>query len=158
MAARVQPQNNLRRLSCCVIPAGHYSFDTVLLIRARSIPLFTLLGIVNSDLWEWRFRCTSMTNHVNEYEIGNLAVPLEFTDVKNPISAALQQHAKAANHAKTPGIRRSEQQLTPANSIDLLIDKIVFDAYGVSEADQRVIRESLKRQATVRTRRSGDEA
>ncbi len=144
--------DNWRRLIGAIVPAGHYCFDTVLLVRARCIPLRVLLGIINSDLWEWRFRCTSMTNHVNEYDLADLAIPPTLTDLKHRPAAILDDHVKSLFRANSSSVRRSECQDVKKDSIDRLIDAFVFEAYGVSQADQRTICESLSRQTAVRVR------
>jgi hypothetical protein len=60
-----------RRLLGCVVPPGQLCFDTVLLILPLRIDIRLLLALVNSDVWEWLFQCTSATNHVNEYDLAN---------------------------------------------------------------------------------------
>jgi hypothetical protein len=142
--------DNWRRLIAAVIPAGRFSFDTVLLIRSRSIDLHVLLGIVNSDLWEWRFRCTSTTNHVNEYELSDLVIPPKLVDSKTPESQRLQKAVTQVLQALPSQVRRSECQTVSDDSIDMGIEEIVFDAYGVTAADQKTILDSLRRDITDR--------
>jgi type I restriction-modification system DNA methylase subunit len=144
--------DNWRRLIGAIVPPGHYCFDTVLLVRARLIPLRVLLGVINSDLWEWRFRCTSMTNHVNEYDLADLAIPPTLTDLKSHPAAILDDHVKVLLRASSANVRRSEWQDVREDSVDKLIDTSVFEAYGVSQADRKTILESLRRQTAVRVR------
>ena len=38
------------------------------------------MALLNSSLWEWRFRLTSTNNHVNSYEIDSMPMPrISFT-------------------------------------------------------------------------------
>ena len=37
--------------------------------------MFAILALLNSSLWEWRFRLTSTNNHVNAYEIDSMPFP-----------------------------------------------------------------------------------
>lgn len=136
--------DNWRRLIAAIIPAGRFSFDTVLLIRPRSIDLHVLLGIVNSDLWEWRFRCTSTTNHVNEYELSDLVIPPKLVDSMSPESQRLQKVVKQLLQSLPSEVRRSECQTVSDDSIDMRIEELVFRAYEVKADDQKTIIDSLR--------------
>ncbi len=41
--------------------------------------LYGLLGVMNSILFDWRFRITSSNNHINNYEIDSLPIPNDHT-------------------------------------------------------------------------------
>jgi hypothetical protein len=144
--------DNWRRLIGAVVPGGLYCFDTVLLIRPRSVSLRVLLGILNSDLWEWRFRCTSTTNHVNEYELADLVIPPQLIDEKHALALMMQNYVDKVLGSDPLSVRRSEYQSVSADSIDKQIDRLIFEAYEVSQGDQIIIINSLYRQATVRMR------
>lgn len=139
--------DNWRRLIACEIPPRVYSFDTVLLLLPKRIGLRILLALVNSDLWEWRFRCTSTTNHVNEYELADLVVPPALLDQTSVDSKRLQTLVDAVLDSPPETVRRSEVQLAPEQSADLRIDDIVFAMYGLDERDISVIRAALRRVA-----------
>jgi Alw26I/Eco31I/Esp3I family type II restriction m6 adenine DNA methyltransferase len=60
-------------------------------------PLF-MLGVLNSPLVDWRFRLTSSTNHVGNYELASLPVPLPRTrrdalSVLTPVRRLLEDPA-----------------------------------------------------------------
>ena len=42
----------------------------------NSFNLYTLLGFLNSELLNWRFKLTSSNNHVNNYELDDLPIPI----------------------------------------------------------------------------------
>jgi hypothetical protein len=125
------------------VPQGLFSFDTVLMVIPNKIDILVLLGLLNSDLWEWRFRCTSTTNHVNEYELVDLLVPpslldgtaLEFKKLRSLVSSVLESRGSVA--------RRSDFRNIPRDSPDFQIDDVVFDAYGLTGVERAVVRDRL---------------
>ncbi len=44
--------------------------------------IYTLLGILNSDILNWRFKLTSSNNHVNNYELDDLPIPINASQEK----------------------------------------------------------------------------
>jgi hypothetical protein len=68
--------DNWRRLIATMVPEGEHCFDTIGYIPEESTQRLHLwLALLNSALWEFRFRATSTTNHVNAYELGDIVVP-----------------------------------------------------------------------------------
>jgi hypothetical protein len=137
--------DNWRRLIACPIPVGVFSFDTVLLILPKSIDIRVLLGLINSDLWEWRFRCTSTTNHVNEYELIDLIIPPCLLDENTYEHKRLRSCVEAILEPPETVVRRSDCQVISPNSIDFQIDDLVFEVYSLRNEDIEVIRNSLQR-------------
>jgi Alw26I/Eco31I/Esp3I family type II restriction m6 adenine DNA methyltransferase len=64
--------DNWRRIIACVIEPGSFCSDTVNYIVRPKLAFFFVLGLLNSSLFEWRFRLTSTNNHVNAYEVDGL--------------------------------------------------------------------------------------
>lgn len=65
--------DNWRRIIGTVIEAHNFCSDTInYIINPKGFDLFSILALLNSSLWEWRFRLTSTNNHVNAYEIDGL--------------------------------------------------------------------------------------
>lgn len=139
--------DNWRRLIACIVPAGVYCFDTVLLLCPRRIPREVVLGLVNSDLWEWRFRCTSTTNHVNEYELEDLPIPPVLLDPGQPESRELSTMVAAILATHANNARTSEHQMASVDSGDRRIDELVFKLYGVTKQHREIIDMSLNRRA-----------
>jgi hypothetical protein len=137
--------DNWRRLIACPIPASVYCFDTVLLLVPNAIDQQILLSLLNSDLWEWRFRCTSTTNHVNEYELADLVLPPSLLDENTYEYKQLRSCVESILQSPEAEVRRSEHQMIPAKSVDFQIDELVFQMYGLRKDDVEVIRRSLSR-------------
>lgn len=68
--------DNWRRIIATIIPKDNFCSDTVnYIIKPKKINLYSILALINSSTWEWRFRLTSTNNHVNSYEIDSLPLP-----------------------------------------------------------------------------------
>ncbi|MFH1932295.1 MAG: N-6 DNA methylase [Pseudomonadota bacterium] len=68
--------DNWRRIIATIIEKNSFCSDTINFItNPNRLKLFTILGLLNSSLWEWRFRLTSTNNHVNAYEIDSMPIP-----------------------------------------------------------------------------------
>lgn len=136
--------DNWRRLIACLVPSNTYCFDTVLLIVPKQVNIRVLLALINSDLWEWRFRCTSTTNHVNEYELADLALPPSLI-IDSLETRTLVDMVKLTLASSSTAVRRSNNQTIPPTSPDSLIDEVIFSAYGLTKRDAEVVRSALTR-------------
>ena len=68
--------DNWRRIIACILSPGKFCSDTInYIVNPRVFDLFAILALLNSRLFEWRFRLTSTTNHVNAYEIDSMPIP-----------------------------------------------------------------------------------
>jgi hypothetical protein len=137
--------DNWRRLIACIIPAGVYCFDTVLLMVPEKLDKRILIALVNSDLWEWRFRATSTTNHVNEYELAELVVPPCLLDIQSQPYRKTCEFIDRLFKSPAGQVRRSECQQVSEESVDFKIDSLIFQSYGLSESDIEVVRTSIAR-------------
>lgn len=71
---RSSPQNNFRRIIAAPIEKGLYCFDTVSYVTSKStkIDLDVLVSLLNSNLYDWYFRCFSTNSKINEYQFNML--------------------------------------------------------------------------------------
>jgi Alw26I/Eco31I/Esp3I family type II restriction m6 adenine DNA methyltransferase len=68
--------DNWRRIIATTIEKDNFCSDTVnYIVTPKEYNLFAILALLNSALWEWRFRLTSTNNHVNSYEIDSMSMP-----------------------------------------------------------------------------------
>ncbi|MCL5238744.1 MAG: N-6 DNA methylase [Nitrospirae bacterium] len=68
--------DNWRRIIATIIEKDNFCSDTVnYIVKPREYNLYAILALLNSSLWEWRFRLTSTNNHVNSYEIDSMPMP-----------------------------------------------------------------------------------
>ena len=69
--------DNWRRIIATVVEKDNFCSDTInYIVKPKEYSLFAILALLNSSLWEWRFRLTSTNNHVNSYEIDSMPMPL----------------------------------------------------------------------------------
>lgn len=107
-----------KRISFAVAPSncvlGNSCNFISILPNDDDIDIYFLLGILNSSLIEWFFKLTSSNNHINNYEIDNFPIPINYT-----------QKDKLRNLVK---------EFLSTNSVQLLaeIDALVYDAYGIT--------------------------
>lgn len=83
--------------------------------NAYGIDAFTLLGIMNSTLINWLFKLTSSNNHINNYELDMLPIPLSAKNLKK-ISDLTKRYTK-----------------NKKNSLLTKIDREVNCAYGLNK-------------------------
>jgi hypothetical protein len=94
-----------------------------------------LLGLLNSTLLDWRFKITSTNNHVNNYEIDDLPLPLNESDDPK-LSSELHEIAKITDQLKvchTAGLARLRDSL----------DKMVFSLYDLTKEDIKFVLEQM---------------
>jgi Alw26I/Eco31I/Esp3I family type II restriction m6 adenine DNA methyltransferase len=73
--------DNWRRIIATIVEKDNFCSDTInYIVNPKEYNLFAILALLNSSLWEWRFRLTSTNNHVNSYEIDLMPMPpISFT-------------------------------------------------------------------------------
>jgi Alw26I/Eco31I/Esp3I family type II restriction m6 adenine DNA methyltransferase len=68
--------DNWRRIIATTIEKDNFCSDTInYIVNPKQLDLFAILALLNSSLWEWRFRLTSTNNHINAYEIDSMPIP-----------------------------------------------------------------------------------
>ena len=93
--------DNWRRIIACVIGQGQFCSDTINYIVRTKYDFFFILGLLNSALYEWRFRLTSTNNHVNSYEVDALPLrPIEFLTAQ----ADREHFGKEVKHLYKQGV------------------------------------------------------
>jgi Alw26I/Eco31I/Esp3I family type II restriction m6 adenine DNA methyltransferase len=93
--------DNWRRIIATIIEKDNFCSDTInYIVNPKEYNLFAILALLNSSLWEWRFRLTSTNNHVNAYEIDSMPMP--------PISFTTPERERRERVAKAISLYRSE--------------------------------------------------
>lgn len=117
-----------RRLSFSMIEPGAVVANSCnyLVVRNGNAPELSkfLTGALNSAILEWRFRLTSSTNHVGNYEIDALPLPLPTEDLISRVNRLVERLLR-----------------NPADAVaDRELDEVWFDAYGLGSDARRRIR------------------
>lgn len=117
-----------RRLSFSMIEPGAVVANSCnyLVVRSGNAPELSrfLTGALNSAVLEWRFRLTSSTNHVGNYELDALPLPLPTEDLLSRVNGLVERLLR-----------------NPADAVaDRELDEVWFDAYGLGPDARRRIR------------------
>ena len=138
---RSSPQNNYRRIIAAYIDPGNFCFDTVSFVpKSRSkLSLYCLLGLLNSNLFEWYFRLGSTNSKVNEYQFNNLPCP-RFGDIQRPGDSRVLKEAIKTLHGAEVG--RTYKIVLP------LLENPPF-----SSVTQQIIEEAVKHIVKIETER-----
>ena len=121
--------NDKIRIVSTIVPSGVYLANSCNYILPDGYDARYLLGVFNSKLINWYFRCFSTNSNVNGYEVDNMPIPAANTDAQNKIIQLVNSilDMKAANHS--------------SNTLDTekAIDTIVYRLYGLTDADIAII-------------------
>jgi len=106
------------RVSFAYVPKGYVLGNSCNYISVDNneydIDLYYLLGILNSSIVDWFFRLTSSNNHINNYEINEFPIPVDYPNKKG-----------IADRARQYIIERDDKTL-------IEIEQLVLEAYGIS--------------------------
>ncbi|VXD22965.1 Genome sequencing data, contig C321 [Planktothrix serta PCC 8927] len=96
--------DNYRRIIATIIEPGFFFSDTIAYFVDIKYNIYTVLGLLNSKLAEWRFNLTSTTNHVNTYEIDVIPIPeILFTTPTDRRQKSLENAIALYNQYQTNG-------------------------------------------------------
>ena len=122
--------NDKIRIVMALVPKGYYLANSCnYLFAPNDIDIYALLGILNSKLINWFFRCFSTNSNVNGYEIDNLPIPHIDIDIQlqlKELVAFVMKQKNLDNHADT----QNEESK---------IDEIVYQLYNLSKDEIRII-------------------
>ncbi len=124
--------NDKLRIVSTIVPAGVYLANSCNYILADGQDLYYLLGIFNSKIINWYFRCFSTNSNVNGYEVDNLPIPIVDEEQQQILIDLVRQilNAKEVNPSfNTTALERQ-------------IDSIVYEFYGLSRDEISVIENS----------------
>ncbi|MBI4245239.1 MAG: N-6 DNA methylase [Planctomycetes bacterium] len=100
-----------------------------------------ILGILSSQLLNWRFKKTSTNNHVNIYELENLPIPNLSLDEQNPISKLVDKILAITKDKNYP---TNPQKQTKVKEYEHQIDQMVYKLYGLTEEEIKIVEGSAK--------------
>jgi Alw26I/Eco31I/Esp3I family type II restriction m6 adenine DNA methyltransferase len=150
---RITGVDERTRLVASVVPNAMYfadSTNSIAPVPGAELSLDYLCGLLNSDVWQWRFRLTSTNNNVGTNELKALPLPPmdlvqatdravyeDLTRLARRISELQLELATTRSAAKTTAVRRRLAQ-----GMDRL-NRTVALLYGMTDGDQRLIADRL---------------
>ena len=138
----------LRIVATIIDPPTYFadSTNSILLIQESSYALEYLLGLLNSTLFQWRFRLTSTNNNVGTNELE--CMPFRTIDFSGSIDRAHHDHMvelvqqmldlhKRLVAAKTPDEKTRLQRQIDAT--DRRIDQLVYELYNLTDEEIKIV-------------------
>jgi hypothetical protein len=147
---RITGVDEVRRLTATLVDPVTYFADSTNSITGRGPhDLCYLLGLLNSRLFQWRFKITSTNNNVGTNEIESLPFRrIDFADAgersRHDRMVALVGQMLELNRqlaaVRTPHERTALERQIEAT--DREIDRLVYGLYGLSADEIRLVEES----------------
>ena len=113
-----------------VVPQGYYLANSCNYIFApNNIDIYALLGLLNSKLINWFFRCFSTNSNVNGYEIDNLPIP----------NISKDNQIKLRDLVKSIMEKKNSDNYADTQNEESKIDDIVYQLYNLTIEERLVI-------------------
>ena len=124
--------NDKIRIIATVIPAGIYLANSCNYILADGHNINYMLGVFNSKLINWYFRCFSTNSNVNGYEIDNLPIPLAEKQIEDKIIQLVETILRL----------KSEDHYADTKTFEKEIDNLVYSLYNLTSKEIQLIENS----------------
>ena len=122
--------NDKIRLVMTIVPRGVYLANSCnYIIPTKELPAKYLLGLMNSHLMNWYFRCFSTNSNVNGYEVENFPMPNDNTDIRREITELVDIILRLKANNASVDTSEQEQQ----------IDKLVYQLYNLTPEEIAII-------------------
>ena len=122
--------NDKIRLVMTMVPKGVYLANSCnYIIPTEDLPAKYLLGLMNSRLMNWYFRCFSTNSNVNGYEVENFPMPDDNTDIRREITELVDSILHLKEHNTSVDTSKQERQ----------IDKLVYQLYNLTPEEIVII-------------------
>ncbi len=138
--------DNWRRIIATIVEKDNFCSDTInYIVNPKEFNLFAILALLNSSLWEWRFRLTSTNNRVNSYEIDSMPMPpLSFTTPEKERKEFFKEAVKLYERSKYDDvIKWADYELALSRS-DTAHDFLAYLAEQMVELNRKKNGEIIK--------------
>lgn len=122
--------NDKIRLVMTIVPPGVYLANSCnYILPTQELPASYLLGLLNSKLLNWYFRCFSTNSNVNGYEVEDFPMPKATEQQKQAIISLVDKILNA----------KHSDPSTDTSALEREIDGMVYGLYGLTEEDVEVV-------------------
>lgn len=132
------------RLVGTIVGPGIYFADSTNSIHLKEgknyLSLNYILGLLNSRLFQWRFKLTSTNNNVGTNELEILPIIVPYDDLPNVLNDIAKQIESKVNLVLEERNQNPEGDTT---EVEAEIDRLVYELYGLSEAEIGVVEEEF---------------
>lgn len=126
--------NDKIRLVMTIVPPGVYLANSCnYILPTQELPASYLLGLLNSKLLNWYFRCFSTNSNVNGYEVEDFPMPKATEQQKQAIISLVDKIFNA---------KRSDLS-TDTSALEQEIDRLVYALYGLTEEEVEVVEKGV---------------
>ncbi len=142
----IRNMESLPRLVAAEVKSKIYLGNSVNYWLARGgVPYYLITALLNSSLYDWRFRLTSSNNNINIYEILSLPFPTKLLDYFR-----LGKNNEIGNKARFPMLLKELEQKTEAaakaaslggdiTKFRIVIDETIFQLFGLPNSMRKFI-------------------
>lgn len=122
---QISNMNSFKRLKFAKISGNMILGNSCNFIALRStliespLSLDYLLGVLNSYLLDWRFKITSSNNHINNYELDELPIPIPNKKQTSEIELVVRRILKEG-HSK---------------ELQIILNNAVYNLYGLEKSE-----------------------
>jgi adenine-specific DNA-methyltransferase len=106
------------------------------------------LGLLNSNLLNWKYKLTSSNNHILTNELYELPIPVitkENQHLHDAIVTLVEQMLKAKEQEKNALSERDKEYLKrKCETLDTQINALVYEMYQLNEEDIKIIEKEIK--------------
>ena len=122
--------NDKIRLVMALIPEGIYLANSCnYLLPTKEFPSKYLLGLMNSKLTNWFFRCFSTNSNVNGYEVEKTPIP----------TATSAQQQEIVTLVDKILLAKKQDSAYDTTDLERKIDRLVYELYGLTEEEIKII-------------------
>jgi len=124
--------NETFRLKATIVdPPAFLANSCNYLVDKKSMPLRVVLGLINSSLLNFVFKCRSTSSNVNGYEVDELPIPKNIDETIQEDIEKLVGKILAA---------KRKRRLADTSDLERRIDEIVYDLYSITDEERKIIK------------------
>ena len=125
--------NDKVRIIMTIIPQGYYLGNSCnYILVPETIHINALLGILNSSIINWFFRCFSTNSNVNGYEVENFPIP----------NLSNKQEKEIGLYVKMILDEKNKNHYADTSNLEAKIDSMVYKLYGLTDEEIKIVEES----------------
>jgi len=121
---------NFRLKATIIDPPAFLANSCNYLLDKKTMPFNVVLGLINSKLFNFVFKCKSTSSNVNGYEVDELPI------IKN-IDETIQRDIEKLVD-KILSMKKKDSQ-AETNELETKIDLIVYKLYGLTEEERDIV-------------------
>mgnify|MGYP004714585477 CR=1 FL=1 len=133
--------NDKIRLVSTILPSNIYlAHSCNYILSDKSYNLKYILGILNSKILNWYFRCFSTNSNVNSYEVEQLPIPSATPAQQQEIIVLVDKILAAKKDCRIK--HGNDSELADTSTLEMQIDALVYKLYGLTDEEIKIIEQT----------------